>query len=64
MRCWKLPTEKHFKDDLPMPVQPLSIIPGDAAIMKATVLNDKRHILTKDTAGIVALYDVLRVSLY
>lgn len=45
-----------------MPVQPISMIPGDAAIVKATVLNDKRHILTKDTAGTVALYDVLRVS--
>ncbi|KAL1506400.1 hypothetical protein ABEB36_005770 [Hypothenemus hampei] len=61
VRCWKLPTELHFKDDISfLSNQQISVIPGDAAIIKATVLNDKRHILTKDSAENVALYDVLR----
>ena len=34
---------------------------GGAAIKKYTVLNDKRHILTKDTDDNVAIYDVLKV---
>ncbi|XP_030763746.1 WD repeat-containing protein 48 homolog [Sitophilus oryzae] len=62
IRCWKLPTEKNFKDDLPMPTQPISSIPGDAAIVKATVLNDKRHVITKDTNENVGIYDVLRAQ--
>nr|CAH7720578.1 unnamed protein product [Callosobruchus chinensis] len=53
IRCWKLPTDKHFKEEI-------SLIPGGAAIRQAAVLNDKRHILSKDTHGHVALYDVLR----
>ncbi|VEN34270.1 unnamed protein product [Callosobruchus maculatus] len=60
IRCWKLPTDKHFKEEVKMPTQPISLIPGGAAIRQAAVLNDKRHILTKDTHGHVALYDVLR----
>lgn len=43
-----------------MPTNPISFIPGGAAIKKAVVLNDKRHILTKDTGENVALYDVLK----
>lgn len=61
IRCWKLPTEKHFKDEAKMPTAPLSLIPGGAAIRQAVVCNDKRHILTKDANDTVALYDVLRV---
>lgn len=44
-----------------MPTSPVSLIPGGAAIRQAVVLNDKRHILTKDAQENVALYDVLRV---
>ncbi|XP_066147035.1 WD repeat-containing protein 48 homolog [Euwallacea fornicatus] len=62
IRCWKLPNEKNFKEDVPMPSQPISVIPGDAGIIKATVLNDKRHVLTKDTSGTVALFDILRAK--
>jgi WD repeat-containing protein 48 len=61
IRCWKLPTEKHFKEEAKMPTSPISLIPGGAAIRQAAVLNDKRHILTKDANDNVALYDVLRV---
>lgn len=39
----------------------LACIKGGAAIKKYTVLNDKRHILTKDTDDNVAIYDVLKV---
>ncbi|ENN83132.1 hypothetical protein YQE_00507, partial [Dendroctonus ponderosae] len=60
VRCWKLPSEKHFSDDIPLSRQPISVIPGDASTVKATILNDKRHILTKDFNGNVFLYDVLR----
>lgn len=38
------------------------IVPGGAAIKKYAVLNDKRHILTKDTDNNVAIYDVLKVT--
>lgn len=37
-------------------------IAGGAAIKKCVVLNDKRHILTKDTDNNVAIYDVLKVQ--
>lgn len=40
---------------------PLSCIQGGAALRTATVLNDKRHIVTKDTENNVAVYDVLKV---
>lgn len=39
----------------------LACIKGGAAIKKYAVLNDKRHILTKDTDENVAIYDVLKV---
>lgn len=45
-----------------MPTNPISFIPGGAAIKQAVVLNDKRHILTKDTHENVALYDVLKAK--
>lgn len=34
---------------------------GGAAIKKYAVLNNKRHIITKDTESNVAIYDVLKV---
>ena len=37
------------------------VIPGGPSIRQAVILNDKRHVLTKDTADRVALYDVLKV---
>lgn len=62
IRCWKLPTEKHFKEEAKMSTNPISLIPGGAAIRQAVVLNDKRHILTRDAQDHVALYDVLRAQ--
>lgn len=34
---------------------------GGTAIKRYAILNDKRHIITKDTEDNVAIYDVLRV---
>ena len=36
------------------------VIPGGPSIKQCEILNDKRHILTKDTENNVALYDVLK----
>lgn len=44
-----------------MSQNPISTIPGGAAIKQAVVLNDKRHIITKDSDNNVATYDVLKV---
>lgn len=44
-----------------MPQNPISTIQGGAAIKQAVVLNDKRHIITKDSDSNVAIYDVLKV---
>ncbi|KAI4463805.1 wd repeat-containing protein 48 [Holotrichia oblita] len=60
IRCWKLPTERHFRGELNMPQNPISTIQGGAAIKQAVVLNDKRHIITKDSDNNVAIYDVLK----
>ena len=38
------------------------IISGGPSIKQYHVLNDKRHILTKDTDSHVALYDVLKAQ--
>lgn len=40
----------------------VNCIKGGAAIKKYAVLNDKRHMLTRDTEENVALYDVLKVA--
>lgn len=40
----------------------MKTVSGGAAIKKYAVLNDKRHILTKDTDNNVAIYDVLKVT--
>lgn len=55
--------ECYNMDNLP-PVneRPLHTIEGGAAIRQFHVLNDKRHIVTKDSHENVAVYDVLEVS--
>lgn len=62
IRCWKLPNEKHIKEEVKLPTKPMALIPGGAAIRQAVVLNDKRHIITKDTDNNVAVYDVLKAQ--
>jgi len=39
----------------------LAYIKGGAAIKKYALLNDKRHIITRDTDQNVAIYDVLKI---
>ncbi|XP_072946599.1 WD repeat-containing protein 48 homolog isoform X2 [Epargyreus clarus] len=68
IQCWKLPpltnlnSETYYNSDVSKTYQTQSLyhIPGGRAIKHYTVLNDKRHILTKDTANNVVLYDVLK----
>ncbi|XP_013168847.1 PREDICTED: WD repeat-containing protein 48 homolog [Papilio xuthus] len=71
IRCWKLPPHNSLSDmynqnsyntNNVYQTQPIYHIPGGRAIKHYTVLNDKRHILTKDTANHVMLYDVLKAS--
>ena len=46
----------------PQVLEPELIISGGPSIKQYHVLNDKRHILTKDTDSHVALYDVLKAQ--
>ena len=46
----------------PLAAQPSRVIDGAPSIKQYKVLNDKRHVLTRDSDGHVALYDVLYVS--
>ena len=46
----------------PLCSQPTRVIEGAPSIKQYKVLNDKRHVLTRDSDGHVALYDVLYVS--
>ena len=56
LRKWPV-TRKMFPfDDVIM------FLAGGASIRQYHVLNDKRHIITKDTKSNVALWDVLTVS--
>lgn len=70
IKCWKLPRQDRSNfngaGDAAVMVNgkdvELACIKGGAAIKKYAVLNDKRHILTKDTDNNVAIYDVLKVA--
>lgn len=44
----------------PLNTTPACIVPGTPAIMRHTVLNDKRHVLTKDVAGVVKLWEITK----
>uniref|UniRef100_A0A8C5Q0P3 WD repeat-containing protein 48 n=1 Tax=Leptobrachium leishanense TaxID=445787 RepID=A0A8C5Q0P3_9ANUR len=44
----------------PLCTQPDQVIKGGASIIQCNILNDKRHILTKDTNNNVAYWDVLK----
>ena len=46
----------------PQVLEPELIISGGPSIKQYHILNDKRHILTKDTDSHVALYDVLKAQ--
>ena len=44
----------------PLVSEPDQVIRGGPSIRSYTILNDKRHIVTRDTEGGVAVYDVLK----
>ncbi|EFJ15001.1 hypothetical protein SELMODRAFT_180574 [Selaginella moellendorffii] len=44
----------------PLYTEPSSIIPGTPGIVKHALLNDKRHVLTKDTEDNVKLWEITR----
>uniref|UniRef100_A0AAY5L5Z5 WD repeat-containing protein 48 n=1 Tax=Esox lucius TaxID=8010 RepID=A0AAY5L5Z5_ESOLU len=44
----------------PLCTQPEQVVKGGASIVQCHILNDKRHILTKDTNNNVAYWDVLK----
>ncbi|GMI88807.1 LATERAL ROOT STIMULATOR 1 [Hibiscus trionum] len=46
----------------PTPVykEPIFTIPGTPAIVQHEILNNKRHVLTKDTVGSIKLWDITR----
>ena len=46
----------------PLTAKPSRVIEGAPSVKQYRVLNDKRHVLTRDSDGQVALYDVLYVS--
>lgn len=62
IKCWKLPTDRHSSQEIKKAQVPLARIQGGAAIKVASVLNDRRHILTKDSENNVAVYDVLKAK--
>ncbi|KAG0569341.1 hypothetical protein M758_6G079300 [Ceratodon purpureus] len=45
---------------VPLCSQPTSVIPGTAGIVQHAILNDRRHVLTKDAAGIVKRWEITR----
>jgi WD repeat-containing protein 48 len=70
VKYWSLPRDQpnnEYDEYMPDALQPmvkdaLMVIRGKPAIRAYHVLNDKRHILTKDTDDNVAIYDVLKAS--
>lgn len=60
----KIPNEygDNNGDVYPVNTVPNSIIQGGASIRQYHVLNDKRHVLTKDSENSVALYDALEAK--
>uniref|UniRef100_A0A915AQJ8 WD repeat-containing protein 48 homolog n=1 Tax=Parascaris univalens TaxID=6257 RepID=A0A915AQJ8_PARUN len=69
IKRWPLPNEAQlsigmeedsYEDMVPCIYEPDIIIPGSPSIRQHVVLNDKRHIVTKDTDDNVAVWDVLK----
>ena len=51
---------KSMPEAKPEVKKPEFVISGGPSIKQCEILNDKRHILTKDTENNVSLYDVLK----
>ncbi|CAK9201146.1 unnamed protein product [Sphagnum troendelagicum] len=45
---------------VPLYTHPASTIPGTAGIVRHSILNDRRHVLTKDAIGNVKLWEITR----
>ncbi|KAJ7538291.1 hypothetical protein O6H91_11G042000 [Diphasiastrum complanatum] len=45
---------------VPLHAEPAFVIPGTPGILQHAVLNDRRHLLTKDAVGIVKLWEITR----
>ncbi|KAH7285283.1 hypothetical protein KP509_33G020800 [Ceratopteris richardii] len=45
---------------IPISTEPACVIPVNPQIVRHTVLNDRRHILTKDMAGVVKLWEITK----
>ena len=61
-KIWKKMSKntKSMPDAKPEVKKPEFVISGGPSIKQCEILNDKRHILTKDTENNVSLYDVLK----
>lgn len=69
IKRWPLPSDSqlsvgsdddNYDDMVPLVDEPDVVIPGAPSIRQHVVLNDKRHIVTKDTDDNVAVWDVLK----
>ncbi|EEB17577.1 WD-repeat protein, putative [Pediculus humanus corporis] len=66
IKNWAIPKRDFQLNDSdnenlrPFNERPEHIIKGGSAVRRFEVLNDKRHILTKDSEGNVTVYDVLK----
>lgn len=69
IKRWPLPSDTqltvgmdddNYDEMIPFVDEPDIIIPGAPSIRQHVVVNDKRHIVTKDTDDNVAVWDILR----
>lgn len=73
IKCWPVnnrvvhsresssPEEEDEENPKPLFASPEWTIKGGSSIRSFAVLNDKRHVLTKDTQDNVVLWDILKV---
>ncbi|CAM6097082.1 unnamed protein product [Calypogeia fissa] len=45
---------------VPLYTTPAAVIPGTSGIVRHAILNDRRHVLTKDAAGVVKRWEITR----
>eukprot|EP00112_Aurelia_sp_Birch-Aquarium-sp1_P016107 Seg362.6 transcript_id=Seg362.6/GoldUCD/mRNA.D3Y31 product="WD repeat-containing protein 48" protein_id=Seg362.6/GoldUCD/D3Y31 len=68
LNCWpiEIPSDVNEQEDLddstPLVTQPITKIPGGPGIKRIHTLNNKRHVLTKDSNGDVCLWDILKAE--
>jgi WD repeat-containing protein 48 len=48
------------EDAIPLHPQPVDVIQGDHGLIRSSMLNDRRHIVTIDTAAEVAIWDIVQ----